>query len=54
MEIYYKKRYISSETRKKTGEDMETIGYIYAVVRKVMEKALPVDEALEMIRKVLG
>lgn len=32
---------------------METIGYIYAVVRKAMEKAIPVEVALEMIRKVL-
>ena len=48
------KRGIFSAKREKTVEDMETIGYIYAVVRKVMEKALPVDEALEMIRKVLG
>lgn len=31
---------------------MEKIGYIYAIVRKAMEKAIPVDEALEMIRKV--
>ena len=48
------KRGIFPAKREKTGEDMETIGYIYAVVRKVMEKALPVEDALEMIRKVLG
>ena len=33
---------------------METIGYIYAIVRRVLEKSLPVEEALEMIRKALG
>ena len=32
---------------------MEKLGYIYAVVRKAMEKALTVDEALDMIRKLL-
>lgn len=32
---------------------MEKLGYIYEVVRKAMEKALTVEEALEMIRKLL-
>lgn len=32
---------------------MKTIGYIYAVIMKVFDKSLAVDEALEMIRKIL-
>ena len=32
---------------------MKTIGYIYAVLMKVFDKSLAVDEALEMIRKIL-
>lgn len=33
---------------------MEKIGYIYAVARKAMERGIPVEDALEMIRDVLG
>lgn len=32
---------------------MKKIGYIYAVIMKVFDKSLAVDEALEMIRKIL-
>lgn len=32
---------------------MKTLGYIYAVIMKVFDKSLAVDEALEMIRKIL-
>lgn len=32
---------------------MEKIGYIYAVSRKAMEKGIPVEDALEMIRKCI-
>ena len=32
---------------------MKTIGYIYAVIMKVFDKSLAVDEALEMMRKIL-
>ena len=33
---------------------METLGYIYTIIRKAMEKTIPVEEALELIRKILG
>jgi len=33
--------------------NMKTIGYIYAIITKVFEKSLAVDEAIEMIRKIL-
>jgi hypothetical protein len=32
---------------------MKTIGYIYAAIMKVFDGTLTVDEALEMIRKIL-
>ena len=32
---------------------MKEIGYIYAVLMKVFDKSLAIDEALEMIRKIL-
>lgn len=32
---------------------METLGYIYTIIRKAMEKNIPVEEALELIRKFL-
>lgn len=32
---------------------MKKIGYIYAVIMKVFDKSLAIDEALEMIRKAL-
>ena len=32
---------------------MKTIGYIYAVIMKVFDKSLAIDEALEMIRRIL-
>ena len=32
---------------------MKEIGYIYAVIMKVFDKSLAVDEALEMIRRIL-
>lgn len=32
---------------------MKEIGYIYAVLMKVFDKSLAVDEALEMIRRIL-
>lgn len=32
---------------------MKTIGYIYAVIMKVFDKSLAVDEALKMIRRIL-
>ena len=38
---------------KPIGKGMKTIGYIYAVIMKVFDKSLAVDEALEMIRKIL-
>lgn len=33
---------------------METIGYIYAVMLKVYEKSLTVEEALELIREIIA
>jgi hypothetical protein len=33
---------------------MKTLGYIYGVILRVMEKSLTVEEALEMIRQVLA
>lgn len=33
---------------------METIGYIYAVLLKVYEKSLTVEEALELIREIVA
>ena len=33
---------------------MQTLGYIYGVILRVMEKSLTVEEALEMIRQVLA
>lgn len=32
---------------------MKEIGYIYAVLMRVFDKSLAIDEALEMIRKIL-
>lgn len=32
---------------------MKEIGYIYAVLMKVFDKSLAIDEALEMIRRIL-
>lgn len=32
---------------------MKTIGYIYTIITKVFDKSLAIDEALEMIRKIL-
>lgn len=32
---------------------MKTIGYIYTVILKVFDKSLAVDEALDLIRKIL-
>lgn len=33
---------------------MKTLGYIYGVILRVMEKSLTVEEALEMIRQALA
>lgn len=32
---------------------MKEIGYIYAVLMKVFDKSLAIDEALKMIRRIL-
>jgi hypothetical protein len=32
---------------------VKEIGYIYAVLMKVFDKSLAIDEALEMIRRIL-
>ena len=33
---------------------MKTIGYIFAVLMKVYEKSLTVEEALELIREIVA
>lgn len=33
---------------------VKTIGYIYAVILKVYEKSLTVEEAIEMIREIVA
>lgn len=33
---------------------MKIIGYIYAVILKVYEKSLTVEEAVEMIREIIN
>ena len=47
--------YITIKTIGNTVSDknLKTFGYIYTVIMKVLEKSLAVDEALEMIRKIL-
>ena len=34
-------------------DDLETFGYIYAIVKAATEKGLPIEQALEKIRKIL-
>ena len=34
-------------------DDLETFGYIYAIVKATTEKGLPIKQALEKIRKIL-
>ena len=34
-------------------KELETFGYIYAIVKATTEKGLPIEQALEKIRKIL-
>ena len=35
-------------------KELETFGYIYAIVMAATEKGLPIKQALEKIRKILN
>ncbi len=53
--IFYKMYYIYIETIGLSREGrVKTIGYIFAVLMKVYEKSLTVEEAVEMIREIIN
>ena len=53
--VFYKMYYIYTETIGLSREGrVKTIGYIFAVLMKVYEKNLTVEEAIELIREIVA